>query len=78
MKTLNQDRDFTMPDIDDDVVPAATLKQRIQDALEIPCDYGHVDGAHHKQWIIDQMLQRLLGDDYQEFVGEGWDTGVAP
>lgn len=26
--------------------------------------YGMYESAHHKQWVIDQMLRRLLGDAY--------------
>jgi len=43
------------------------LKQSyaIEEALE---KASNVDGAHHKQWIIDQMVRALTGDDYEEWV----------
>jgi len=42
-------------------------------------EWGYIDGAHHKQWVIDQMVRALLGDGYEEWVGDDeWDTGVAP
>ena len=58
-------------------------------ALSVANDYGQIDGAHHKAWVIDQMCHKILGDDYDSFVAfhnegdEGpntyaWDIGVAP
>jgi len=43
--------------------------------------YGGIDGAHHKQWAIDQIA-RMLVDDYAEWVahmkrGEYGDCGKA-
>lgn len=42
------------------------LEDRIEAALDL---VGNIDGAHHKQWIIDQMVRVLTGggDSY-----EGW------
>jgi hypothetical protein len=36
----------------------AALEDRIKKALELA---SNVDGAHHKQWIIDQMVRALTG-----------------
>lgn len=33
--------------------------ERIARALEIAEAYGHTDGAHHKMWVIDQMVRAL-------------------
>lgn len=68
-----------------------TPEQRIEDALDIARNYGGIDGAHHKTWVIDQMVRALTGggDEYDEFVAdtkdgpEGpdsyeWDEGIAP
>lgn len=48
-------------------------------------DMGSIDGADHKQWVLDQVLRKLLKDAYEEYVEElevrdelDWDTGVAP
>ena len=30
-------------------------------ALEIASDCGGIDGAHHKMWVIDQMVRALTG-----------------
>ncbi len=65
-----------------------SLEERIFEALAIAFDYGQIDGAHHKTWVIDQMV-RCLAADYDEWVanfrnGEdgpdtySWDDGVAP
>lgn len=46
----------------------------------------HADGAHHKQWLLDQVVRLLAGDKYADWVrdfnaGEDgpdtytWDTG---
>lgn len=44
-----------------------------------------VDGSHHKQWVLDQVLRMILQDDYdkviKDFENNGeyeWETGVAP
>ena len=68
------------------------LQDRIDDAVEIALDCGQFDGAHHKMWVIDQMLQLLLADKYQETMdaycapdegadeddGYVWDQGIEP
>lgn len=64
-----------------------TNEQKIKKALEIAWEYGQFDGAHHKMWVIDQMV-RVLSDDYDKFVKEyeeedgekqyEWDCGIAP
>ena len=40
------------------------------DALDIAFEYGQFDGAHHKMWVIDQMVRALCEteEDYQDFV----------
>ena len=51
--------------------------------------YGGNDGAHHKDWVIDQMVRALAGDGYAALVaaakaGEGgpdtygWSEGIPP
>jgi len=70
----------------------ADLAARINAALEVVDAHGHHDGAHHKQWVVDQMLRALLGEgeyrawrhryeapteDYQGMTPT-WDEGRAP
>lgn len=54
-------------------------------SVSIAFTFGQVAGDHHKAWVIDQMVRKLTGDQYQMFVdayengGEyEWGTGVAP
>jgi len=62
--------------------------ERIKTAMDIIEEYGFIDGAHHKQWVLDQIV-RVLASDYERWVdgycfGEDgpdtyeWDTGIAP
>jgi hypothetical protein len=39
---------------------------RIEKATEIAIKYGGIDGAHHKDWVIDQMVRALCGSPYTE------------
>jgi hypothetical protein len=40
---------------------------------------GQTDGAHHKQWVIDQALQCLLSEEaYEKLTDENWEKGIAP
>jgi hypothetical protein len=61
----------------------------IKAALEIAERYGQIDGAHHKAWVIDQMVRALTGSDYEAWVAHSkdgedgpdtydWDEGIAP
>lgn len=34
---------------------------RITLALQFAVSYGQIDGAHHKTWVIDQMVRALTG-----------------
>jgi hypothetical protein len=53
-------------------------------ALSVVSEFGDIDGAHHKQWVIDQMVRAITGDGYDKWVwqynaqGGEWDEGVAP
>jgi hypothetical protein len=58
-------------------------------AMEVIERYGGIDGAHHKQWVLDQVVRYLMGDFYEQWVidhcdGEdgpdtySWDEGIAP
>ena len=42
----------------------------VEGAIDIAGMYGMDDGSHHKQWVIDQMLRRLLGHRYSLWVEE--------
>ena len=65
------------------------LKNRVSEALETIFQYGQIDGDHHKAWVIDQVVRKLLGSDYDAFLYEyendadtgeqyAWEGGIAP
>lgn len=35
------------------------MNSQIQKALDFAIQYGGIDGAHHKMWVIDQMVRAL-------------------
>jgi hypothetical protein len=58
-------------------------------ALKIITMYGGIDGEHHKQWVLDQVVRSLTGPDYSDWVKnyeagrDGpktymWEEGIAP
>lgn len=64
-------------------------RERIGWALDIALRHGQEPEAHHKAWVIDQMVRTLTGDQYDETIREAkvgengpetydWDVGVAP
>jgi hypothetical protein len=66
-----------------------TKQSRIDAALDIANRYGGIDGAHHKTWVIDQMVRALLRDQYEHWVTHhcagdngpntySWDEGIPP
>lgn len=36
-------------------------RERIDRALEVIAEHGGADGAHHKQWALDQVVRVLTG-----------------
>lgn len=61
--------------------------RRIFAAADIARRYGGIEEAHHKQWVIDQMLRTMLGEDgYRAWVAtqnadpayDPWDVGITP
>lgn len=58
------------------------LSRRIAQALMIVGRYGRVEGAHHKQWVLDQIVRALTGTStaYKEWVADypNWDKGIQP
>ena len=62
--------------------------ERIAKCLNI-AHGGSIDGAHHKMWVIDQMVRALTGPRYDVWLAEhkagedgpetyGWNEGIAP
>lgn len=63
------------------------LEERISKAAAVIVGRGMTDGAHHKQWCLDQVLRILLTDEqYADLVARmsahpdcaSWDVGIAP
>lgn len=56
----------------------------VERACVIALKYGQIDGAHHKDWVIDQMLRVLAGAEYERLIalynteGYEWYVGIAP
>ena len=79
-----------------DLTPSDPLEyqdpnERIDLAIDLAVQFGGIDGAHHKAWVIDQMVRELAGspERYAALVAEAkegedgpetydWDVGVAP
>lgn len=68
---------------------AEFLVDRITQAVDLAVKYGGIDGAHHKDWVIDQIVRKLSGKQYTQVVRKAcdgpdgpdtysWETGVAP
>lgn len=60
-------------------------RQKILNAIEFIAEWGTVDGAHHKQWVVDQVMRILAGESYENFVADfrevhldDWPVGIAP
>jgi hypothetical protein len=60
------------------------LDDRNEQSVALIVHYGSIDGAHHKQWVLDQVLRLLAGEAYEEIIAEGerdgydWSEGIAP
>ncbi len=64
-------------------------KEKIEEAISMAVQYGGIDGSHHKDWVIDQMVRILAGNQYSQIVKEAchgedgadtytWEVGIAP
>ncbi len=78
-----------MTEIEQEKEMVLELKSRIENTINLVYRWGGTDGAHHKQWLIDQMIRELTGKDYNVWVrgfcdGEDgpdtyeWEVGIAP
>lgn len=59
--------------------------KNVQQALDVAFNCSQFDGSHHKEWAIDQMVRKLLGDKYTQFIAEyenngeyEWSVGIPP
>lgn len=49
------------------------LHARAEAALEVAVKFGGIDGAHHKMWVLDQVIRYLCGAPVLEKHGKGFD-----
>lgn len=65
------------------------MTEKEQAVIDFILQYGMEDGAHHKQWVLDQTLRLLLGERYKSYMRKidldrvendygKWDEGIAP
>ena len=65
------------------------MKRRQKKVLDIICCFGGIDGGHHKQWLLDEIVKTLTAGEYQDWVNKyetgetgpkeyEWDVGIAP
>lgn len=65
------------------------MTNKEQEALNMIAQYGGIDGEHHKQWVLDQVVRILTGKEYEQWVMRfeerddaldtyEWDEGIAP
>ena len=66
----------------------------LKEIEELIVRYGMIDGAHHKNWVLDQVMRIIKKDKYEEFVRDyeykdddgnilaekiyEWNPGIAP
>lgn len=55
-------------------LPTPITEEAAQKALSIILSYGNSDGAHHKDWVLDQAVRALTGENYDEVVAQ-WEDG---
>lgn len=46
------------------------LKLKIEKASNAAANYAYIDGAHHKNWVINEMISAIQTDD--ERLSNGW------
>lgn len=57
-------------------------QKAIEDAIGLIIRYGQIDGAHHKDWVLQQTLKALLhwdNEKLESFLNEReWEPGIPP
>jgi len=64
-------------------------RYKIEQAIDLIVRYGGIDGAHHKDWVLDQVVRILADMKYEKIVREAkarergpntydWNVGIAP
>lgn len=67
-----------------------TPNEKLSDIMDVAELCGGVDGSHHKQWGLDQIIRIIVGPDgYKSWLSGycdgqngpetySWDEGIAP
>jgi len=50
------------------VIEGKPRDEAIAEALSLAMSFGQIDGDHHKTWAIDQIVRKLAGEKYEDFV----------
>ena len=69
MNATNEDQPYSLQ-----------LEHAIARAAALIIRWGGINGEHHKQWILDQVLRVLMGAQYEEFIAliANWSEGIPP
>ena len=62
--------------------------EKVKEALGLIGVWAGIDGEHHKQWLLNELVH-VLADDYDKWVADWengedgpktyeWDNGIAP
>lgn len=41
---------------------------KLKEIEDLIVKYGMIDGSHHKNWVIDQVMRIIKKDKYENFV----------
>lgn len=67
-----------------------TDREKLEKVHDLIISYGWIDGAHHKMWVLDQILQETMTEEeYARWLADyakgedgphtySWDQGIAP
>ena len=67
----------------------AEKNNKKQQVLDLIFEYGGINGSHHKQWLLNEIVKVITEDEYKNWTayfenGEDgpktyeWDIGIAP
>lgn len=85
--SMKEPEPVVAPTVPDPAYPVYNYLQNIENALLVISNNAMLEGAHHKAWVISQVVRELLGsqESYEMFVqrfevdtGSTWDEGSAP
>ncbi len=55
---------------------------QVEKVIRFMAEYGQFDGAHHKDWVLQEAIRKLRGLKPKDFDGwlasVGWEKGIPP